>query len=143
MRVVLTFTRSCSADWCEFAVVLINEHCQSEVSEQQTPERKTFMKLFPRRPSLICIRMSLMSEFDAHPVKCFEHSGFDLPPEGQRKKIEIRGPEPRPQKRPHFTTKNVGTHSGCPSFGRDFVSNFGPRNGAHVSGTGQGPPEYS
>ena len=26
--------------------------------------------------------------------------------------------------------------SGCPGFGRSFVSNFGPRSGAHVSGTG-------
>ena len=48
-------------------------------------------------------------------------------------------PKPRPQKGLHFTTKNVSTHSGCSSFWRSFVSTFGPRSEAHVSGMGAGP----
>ena len=81
----------------------------------------------------------LRMQFDVHPVRCFEHRGFVLLRKGQRKKVEIPYPKPRPQKRPHFTTKNVGTHSGCPHCWRSFVSTFGLRNGVHVSCAGAGP----
>ena len=80
-------------------------------------------------------------QFDVHPVRCFEHCGFVLLRKGERKKVVILYPKPMPQKRPHFTTQNVGTHSGCPRFGRSFASIFGPRSGAHVSGTGAGPQQ--
>ena len=53
----------------------------------------------------------LRVQFDVHPVRCFEHRGFVLLRKGGRKKVVILYPKPMPQKRPHFTTQSVGTHS--------------------------------
>ena len=78
-------------------------------------------------------------QFDVHPVRRFEHCGFVLPRKDSEKRWKSSTQNQDPKRRPQFTTKNVGTHSGCPHCWRSFVSNFGPRNGAHVSGTGAGP----
>ena len=51
-----------------------------------------------------------------------------------KKRSRSQGPKKRPQKRPHSMTKNVGTHSGCPSSSRSFVSIFGLDYGARVPG---------
>ena len=47
LRVVFIFIGSYAADWCEFAVVVIDKHCQCEVPGQPTLVRKNVYEDVP------------------------------------------------------------------------------------------------
>ena len=143
MHIVVIFIESYPLDWCEFAVVVCTKIGQCEVVGQPALVRNTFMKMFLRRFSNGCSSNCTRQRHPSAHGKLPAHRGFVLPRKGNRKNMEILYPKPRPQKRPHFTTNNMGTHSGCPSSWRSFVFNFGSRCEAHVSCTEAGPQKQS